>query len=153
MRSRTILARAAVAIGLIATGAVAATPAEQIAARQQNFKGMGRAFKNVNDELKKETPSLAIVRPYSAALARFGTQLPGWFPAGTSLQTGIKTGAKPEIWTDRAGFARAANNLRTASANLARVSRGNDVAAISAAARALGGACKGCHDSFRAKTD
>lgn len=153
MRLRITLMRAALGAALIATGAVAATPQETIAARQQHYKQLGRAFKIVNDELRKPAPALAIVRPYAAAIERFGPLLQGLFPAGTGPEAGVKTAAKPEIWTNRVDFARKAADFRTAGSALARVSRGTNVAAITAATRAVGGTCKNCHDSFRAKDD
>ena len=43
-------------IGL-GSAALAASAADTIAARQQNYKQIGRAFKAINDEMKKDAPS------------------------------------------------------------------------------------------------
>ena len=64
-----------------------------------------------------------------------------------------KTKAKPEIWTNKEGFAKALKAFQDSSANLAAVVKQDNTnsAAFKAAAGKVGEACKGCHDDFRAK--
>ena len=40
----------------------------------------------------------------SRALARWAHAVPGMFPAGSGAEAGVPTHARPEIWSDRAGF-------------------------------------------------
>jgi cytochrome c556 len=84
-------------------------------------------------------------------IAGYADKLPTWFPAGTAMGGPIKTGAKPEIWTDKAGFAKAAGDFSVAAKNFNAVAAGNDLGATAKAMGALGGTCKACHDKFRAK--
>lgn len=60
-----------------------------------------------------------------------------------------KTDAKPEVWSNWSKFEEAANKMEMASAKLADVAGGGDMAAVGDAIKSLGGACKGCHDDFR----
>ena len=64
-----------------------------------------------------------------------------------------KTKAKPEIWTNKEGFAKALKAFQDSSANLVAVVKQDNTnsAAFKAAAGKVGEACKGCHDDFRAK--
>ncbi|MDP7641941.1 MAG: cytochrome c, partial [Alphaproteobacteria bacterium] len=61
------------------------------------------------------------------------------------------TDALPSIWQDWAKFEAAAKTLQTAAANLADAAGSGDMAAIGAAAGAVGKACGGCHEPFRKK--
>lgn len=56
--------------------------------------------------------------------------------------------ALPQIWSDRAGFEAARNKARDAALALAD---SKDFAAFKTNFDTLGGSCKGCHDSYRAK--
>ena len=63
---------------------------------------------------------------------------------------GVKTAAKAEIWTDAAGFTAAVSKLQDETAKLQTVATAGDIDAIKAQARATAGACKNCHDTYRA---
>jgi cytochrome c556 len=63
----------------------------------------------------------------------------------------VKSAALPAIWSDSAKFAEAADRLQSEANKLYQVSRGGDEAAIKAQIKAVGGACGGCHEHFRAK--
>lgn len=78
-------------------------------------------------------------------------QFLGMFPQGSGPGgTGIeKTRAKPEIWTDWAGFEARAKAFDDAAALLATAAASNDLTAIKAAADETGKACKACHESYR----
>jgi cytochrome c556 len=63
------------------------------------------------------------------------------------------TKAKPEIWTDKAGFAKVVKEFEdstTALSALVKTDKTNS-AAFKAAAGKVADSCKGCHDNFRAK--
>lgn len=71
------------------------------------------------------------------------------FPADSS---GVgHTAAKPEIWTDKAGFDKALQAFIDSSAALAAAANGSDVGKIKAAIGETGKTCKACHDKFKAK--
>jgi cytochrome c556 len=95
--------------------------------------------------------------PFDAAEAKLRAQrvaflapmLKEAFPADSN---GVAhTAAKPEIWTDTAGFNQALQALIDKSAALAAVANGGDAAKIKAAIGETGKTCKGCHDKFRVK--
>jgi len=63
------------------------------------------------------------------------------------------TKAKPEAWTDKAGFAKVVKDFEdstTAFAALVKKDNTNS-AAFKAAAAKVADSCKGCHDGYRAK--
>jgi len=61
------------------------------------------------------------------------------------------TSAKPEIWTDTAGFDKALQLLIDKSAALAVAANSGDADKVKAAVQDTGKACKNCHDKFRVK--
>jgi cytochrome c556 len=63
------------------------------------------------------------------------------------------TKAKPEIWTDKAGFDKAMKAFGDSSAALAALVKTDQTNsdAFRAAAGKVGQACKGCHDDYKAK--
>jgi cytochrome c556 len=141
---------------LILGGAVAArsaSPAEVIEARQTSLKAMGKAMKSAAESFKSGTPDAALIRDDAKVIAGNADKLGTWFPAGTSQDGPIKTRAKPEIWTDPTGFAKAANDFSVAAKAFNAAAAGSDLAATAAAMKTLGGTCKSCHDSFRTKDD
>jgi cytochrome c556 len=74
-----------------------------------------------------------------------------WFPKGTGPEAGVKTGALPVIWGKWPDFKIAAVKMLTASKALDATAATGDLAKIKPAVGALGGTCKGCHETFRAK--
>ncbi|EEW26181.1 c-type cytochrome [Rhodobacter ferrooxidans] len=61
-----------------------------------------------------------------------------------------KTRALPKIWEDMAGYGAKGKAMGEAITELAAVA-GNGVEALAPAVGKLGGACKSCHDDYRAK--
>jgi cytochrome c556 len=145
-RTALIAGLAAVA----AAGAALALDAEgQIKARHDYFHGIGKPTKALFDELKKPDPSVAEIQKIAAVLNAEAPKLPSQFPAGTGLDKGYKTGARPEIWVKTAEFKKDADGLVTAAQNLEAAAKSGNLATIKTAAGGLGGACKTCHETFR----
>ena len=141
----------AAALAAIATAAYAQRPAAPvIQQRQANYKQMAAAVKGINDQLRSGSPDLAAIRPRAALLANYGVQVLRWFPRGSGPQAGTRTRARPEIWSDWAGFERAGARLLVAARAVNRAAQGGDIAAVRAAMPALTRACSGCHDDYRA---
>ncbi len=61
------------------------------------------------------------------------------------------TAAKPEIWTDSAGFDKALQLLIDKSVALAAAANTGDADKVKAAVQDTGKACKNCHDKYRVK--
>ena len=98
--------------------------------------------------------------PFDAAVAeKTGTRLevlagiiPEVYTADTRKDgTGVKTASLEGIWTGQADFKAKADDLAKAARELATVAKTGDQAKTKAAAGAVGKACGGCHDSYRAK--
>jgi len=119
--------------------------------RHEGFEAIADAMKKISDTLKgggQLNPELAEAAKKINTLAE---QSKTWFPAGSGPETGIKTGAKPEIWTKPAEFAEKHEAFITASAKLAQLAEANDAAGFAGQVGELGKTCKGCHEGFRNK--
>lgn len=144
-------------LGVAATGLVgvalaqtpARTPAQLVQNRQAGYKQIGAAFRGIQEQVRASEPYLPTLRQHTAALARLAPQVSGWFPAGTGPEAGVRTRALPAIWTNGQDFRTASVNLVVAARQLDAAAQGTDLAAIRAAAQALGRTCGGCHDQFR----
>jgi len=150
--SRKSLTLMALAAGLcLAGGAVAAVNAKAvIEAREANFKTFGKSMKTMNDNLKSDSPDLAVIASNAATIRGLAPKVTTWFPKGTGPESGVKTEARAEIWSDPAGFAAAARRLEPEAAKLEALARAGDLAGVRAQVRVVGGTCKGCHDKFKA---
>lgn len=149
--SRTVRALV-VALGFaIAMGVQAAAP-DTIKERQKGLKEMGEAFKTVRDELAGGK-DVAKIKAAAAVISKSSNAMVNWFPAGTGPETGVKTAAKPEIWSDTADFTAKRQKLVEETTKFAALAESGDLAAIGGGVRGLGGACKGCHDRYRVKED
>jgi cytochrome c556 len=138
----------------VALGQGAASPAEVIKVRQQGLKSIGSAFKIIRDELKSGTPDAAKIKAAGARISQESSAIDGWFPAGTGPESGTKTDAKAEIWSDPAAFDAAREAFVREAAKFAQVfTTDSDPSAWSAATASLGQTCRGCHDKFRVKRD
>lgn len=123
----------------------------QIEARQDSFKTIGKNFKTINDELKTEAPDLSAIEASAAIMADTAAGISEWFPDGTGPEAGVKTRALAEIWESRDDFNSKASDAQAVLAALNTAVESGDVDAISAAVRTTGGACKACHDDYRAE--
>ncbi len=117
--------------------------------REKNFEAIGDAFKAVRGELEKGTPDFALIATKATEINTAAGKIEGHFPAGTSVDDGVKTEALATIWEKPEEFKAASQKLIDESAKLATLAGAGDKAAVAAQAMAMGGACKGCHDKFR----
>lgn len=161
--SKTIVA-ALVGAGVLATAGAASafhpttsapkTPGGQAAAlRHQNFGKLGGAFKAINDELKKGAPAKAVLATNATTMSTLAKQLPTWFPKGSGKEAWADVEAKAEVWSDNAGFQQAAAKLQAETAKLQQLAVAGDIDGVKAQARVTGGACKSCHEKYRAEKD
>ena len=89
----------------------------------------------------------------AAALAALSDMLGEGFVAGTAMGQIEGTKLKPEIWSDSADFQKKLQALQTATAALVSASASGSLSQgdLGKHVSAIGGSCKGCHDSYRAK--
>jgi len=90
------------------------------------------------------------VKQYVAAakgLISSAKVIPVLFPKGT--ESGHNTKAKAEVWSDNAGFVKAADNLAAQAEKLAALADANDKAGFATQFQATGQACGACHRQYR----
>jgi cytochrome c556 len=133
-----------------AQSAVQRPAAEIIETRQA---GQDLVFSIVTD-MKAAVAAKADVKLFADqadAMARWFHNFPNLFPAGT--ESGHDTKAKPEVFSDPAGFAKAAETTSAAAASLAKAAKAGDDAEFLAQFKALGQSCGACHREYRVRTD
>jgi len=152
MNRKTIsMAIAALGLASVSAAAIAAKPADTIAARQANFKLIGKSFKAIMDQMKAPAADMALVQSSADALAKASTKVHGFFPKGSGPESGVKTHALPGIWEKPADFKAAADKLVLGTKAMQKAAKTGDMANVKAAFPGVGGACKGCHDQFKGK--
>ena len=117
--------------------------------RHERYEDLGDAMKGISRELKAGSPSVETIQRHAAQIAQFAPTVPSLFPPGTGPETGHRTRAKAEIWSDSETFRQRAEAFRVESARFNQTAQSGDLAAIRAAVPELGKACKNCHDRFR----
>jgi cytochrome c556 len=112
--------------------------------RHEAMETVQESFKPLRAIMVKEAPfDAAVVKKNATTILEKLKEAHGLFPEGSG---GGESRAKPEIWTDKAGFDQAMKDAQAAAAAMAAVT---DEAAFAAAFKTLGGSCKGCHDKYR----
>ncbi|UFN47169.1 cytochrome c [Roseomonas sp. OT10] len=124
-----------------------ATPAEAISQRKAGLREMQRNMEAIKAALDSRG-DLAPVAQRAAAIQAFYTGFPSFFPAGS--ETG-DTKARPEVWSDRATFERAAANAASAAGNLQAVAASGEASATATAFQQMAASCSACHRNFRAR--
>lgn len=145
-------ALAALAAVALAAPLVAA-PADTVRERIAGYRTLGAAFKAVNDQLRAGTGEAVVIQRSARTISDTARHQYRWFPAGTGARPGLKTGARSDIWSRPADFRRAQDGFAQKARAFEQVAATRNTEVIRAAARDLGGACKGCHDDFRNKLD
>jgi len=132
-------------------GAAVPLPADTIiAARQAGYDlqaGVAMAMKTVIDA----GGDVKGLEDGAKGLSKWGHVIPTMFPDGT--QSGHDTKARPEIWSDRAGFEKAAATFWTAADKLATLAAANDKASFATQYTETTQACGACHRAYRVKTN
>jgi cytochrome c556 len=134
-------------------GANMATPTDVAAFmhdRHERYEDLGDAMKGLNRELKAGSPSVPTIQRHAAQIAQFAPQVPSLFPPGTGPETGRRTRAKAEIWSDPQTFRQRAEAFQREAARFNQAAQSGDLAAVRAAQPSLADSCKNCHDRFRA---
>ena len=136
------------AVALLATlGSARAEAPTPIEMRQTGLDLLSGTFGGIRAVSAAKGDVKTLEAP-AKAMARWAALMPGLFPMGSD--TGA-TKAKPEIWTDMAGFEKAAAALGAAATKLAELAKAGDAEGVEAQIKLVGGACGACHNSYRAK--
>jgi cytochrome c556 len=135
----------ATVLALIMAGAVQAQEFNIIETRQAgqdllagNFNGIRAYVAAKGDVTKLEDPA--------KAMARWMKQFPTTFPAGSDKPP---TKALPPVWSDSAGFHKAADNFVAAAEKLTELAKAGDAEGVAAQVKVVGDACSACHRTYR----
>jgi cytochrome c556 len=157
--SRRPLVRSGIAIfvpALVATVAWAAHSAEGRTeaqnARHEHYEALGDAFKAVRDNSRAATPDWAVLEKNAQTVVDASIDQQKWFPKGSGPDAG-KTRALPEVWSKPDDFTAAQKMFTERAPKLLAAVKAKDGAGVQAAFKEVGGACKNCHDTFRAPED
>jgi len=138
----------ATSLALPAMAQTAGAPAALIAGRQAGMDLLSA----VSGDIKRTVEAKGDVKPLKPnadAIAAWGKAIPGMFMPGS--EAGATTKALPAVWSDRAGFEKAAANLASAGEKLSAAAAAEDKAGFAEAYAAVGQACGACHRGYRAR--
>jgi cytochrome c556 len=141
-----LLLACALSVGL-ASAALAGPIDDKIKERQTCMKAQGAAIGSMVPVLKGEKPYEA--EAIKTAIATMDAACKGWagfWGPETAKGETLETWAKPEIWTDTAGFKEVEGK---AYAAMTALKASTDEASFKAAFPAVGAGCQGCHEKFR----
>ena len=74
-----------------------------------------------------------------------------WDGFGPGTDAGAPTKARPEIWSNAAGFKQAQEAFQAETVKLVAAAQSGNMDQIKAAVSATAKSCDNCHDNFRAK--
>lgn len=156
MRTVMIIAAVGLLCAVGAAGAQDAAPSVTVPA--QDVVAGRRAAMNLSGAamsgMKATIDTGGSVRSQAFAaggLLRWGRAIPGLFPAGTGpadLAEGV-TGAKPEVWSNRADFEARAAAFAAEAQKLSDLARADDAAGFAAQWTVVRASCQSCHDSYK----
>jgi len=139
---------AILAVGLTAavTTLVAAASEGEVEYRQHTMEAVGGHMQAAVDILRQKVTHTDHMALHADALADLSEILPSLFPEGS--QGGD---ALPEIWANPEDFSKRLTAMREAATGFSAAAGSTDMSALGEAFQALGQACKGCHDNYRAE--
>jgi cytochrome c556 len=149
MRKFLVFATVAMLGGAAIAATAAATPspagADAIAVRKAAFKMSAVAFGTVKGAFERgaDVKTLGFA---TSSIAGWAHTLPVAFPKGSE---GAPSEALPNVWSDRAGFAKAAAAYATAADKLVAASKAGDKDGFAAALTETGAACGACHKVYK----
>lgn len=135
---------AAAALGM--TMVAGAAFADIVDERVKGFKAHVENLKAVKAAVESGNASDAVVP--AEAMVVYAKTIPSLFPEGSG--TG-DTRALPAIWSDWAGFEKAAADHVDAVVELQAAAESGDAAALGEQLKATGATCGACHKAYRAE--
>jgi cytochrome c556 len=150
MRAARIAAAGALLAGSWALYAKPAKPAapsaqELVAARQAGMAMGANTLGAISNGLANGAAPKTLGFP-ARSLDKWAKAMPALFAANTSTAA---SRAKPEVWSDKAGFAARAKVFQDATQALVAATQADDKDALATALASTKAACKGCHDSYQ----
>jgi cytochrome c556 len=140
------LALVALALGL--TAAAHAAGPDPIETRQAGQDLLNGDFAGIRAVVAAKGDVKTLEKP-ADAMARWMRQFPSQFPPGSDK--GHDTKALPVVWSDSAGFQKAADTMADASDKLAQLAKAGDADGVASQIKVVGDACGACHRTYRAR--
>lgn len=135
-------------LAVVLAGAAHAAGPDPIETRQAGQDLMLGDFSGIRAVVAAKGDVKTLEKP-AAALARWIRQFPSQFPPGT--ETGHDTKALPAVWSDPAGFRKAADDFVAAADKLTELAKAGDADGVAAQVKVVGDACGACHRTYRAR--
>jgi cytochrome c556 len=131
-------------VGVLAGGAAA----DVISDRKDNRKAVGEQMKAIKAVVDASGPAAGVVAP-AKKIVELEAPFEKMFPPGSDKGD---TKALPAVWSDMKGFQDASHNLTEQATKMVELASANKSAdEIKAQFGAMGKACGGCHNTYRAK--
>ena len=149
MKRSNFLTLAAAGLAVALGSAAVAEDAHEM--REKLMKGMGAQLGVLGPMAQGKKPyDAAAAQAAADELAKLAEQdFAPFFPEGSDMDTTGTGKALPAIWENMDDFSAKHTALAEAAAQLASVA-GTGAEAMTPALMAVGGACAGCHKSYRA---
>ncbi len=139
---------ALVVLALALAGAAHAAGPDPIETRQAGQDLVLGTFSGIRAVVAAKGDVKTLEKP-ADALARWMRQFPSQFPPGSDA--GHNTKALPAVWSDPAGFRKAADTLADAADKLAQLAKAGDADGVASQVKVVGDACGACHKTYRAR--
>lgn len=127
--------------------APAAPSAAQLVATRQAGMDMSAASLNLLKGASANGMPLKNLAFPANGLAKWAAAMPAMFAESTR---NAQSRARPEVWLNRPDFNAKADAFAQSTKALAAAAAAEDKDAFASALASVGGACKGCHDSYQA---
>ncbi len=135
-------------LAVAASGFAYAAGPDFVEIRQAGQDLLGGAFDGIR-AVAEDKGDVGSLETPAKAMARWIRQFPAQFPPGTEQGHGTK--ALPAIWSDAAGFRKAADDMADAADKLAQLAKAGDVEGVASQVKVIGAACRDCHRDYRAR--
>jgi cytochrome c556 len=137
---------------LLASGTVSAQakPEDVIKYRKALMVMQSNSLRPIAGMVKGQRPYDKDIAIRNAAMLELtGKMMMETVSAGSDK--GAETRAKPEIWSDAAGFKKASDNFTAEATKLSEAAKAGNVDALKAQIGGVIKACDSCHDTYRSK--
>jgi len=123
-----------------------ANPADTVKTRQDVMESLyPKYYRSFVQVARGESTNIAAIPETARAASADVRKIPSLFPPGTGRESGLKTRAKPEIWSQRADFEATAAKLAEETDKLGQIAARGNLDEVKAQVAVVGQACAGCH--------
>lgn len=125
-----------------------ADPANVVKYRHNQMEALGKHMKLLYMIVGGEVPYTGQAAAHADAMHTLVATIPELFPAGTGPDK-VKTDSLPAVWSQWDKFLQSATEAEQATAKLAEVAKGGDMAKLKAQFDVTRKACGSCHELFK----